>query len=212
MVRSLQNVLDQAYHQHFPLVVRKRSANDKPWINDKIKADIQNRQQAFERGDLASFRSIRNQIQRAIVKLKSTFYRSKIAAMKNSNPGTWHRQIRSLAGLSKRTSYSFPDDFGILSRQITSTTSLQVYALNYLLSISRLARPTYLPEDHHPTFNASGSFKRWRSLILLKLSILKILLFDWSKNSPWRSLLRYLPSSILFWSRVLSHRVGNVPL
>lgn len=100
----------------------------------------------------------------------------------------------------------------ILSRQITSTTSLQVYALNYLLLISRLARPTYLPEDHHPTFNASGSFKRWRSLILLKLSILKILLFDWSKNSPWRSLLRYLPSSILFWSRVLSHRVGNVPL
>ncbi|XP_030846746.1 uncharacterized protein LOC115926219 [Strongylocentrotus purpuratus] len=79
MVRSLQNVLDQAYRQHFPLVVRKRSANDKQWINDKIKTDIQKRQRALERGDLASFRSIRNQIQRAIVKLKSTFYRSKIA-------------------------------------------------------------------------------------------------------------------------------------
>nr|XP_054760324.1 uncharacterized protein LOC129266491 [Lytechinus pictus] len=117
MVQSLQTLLGQVYRQHFPLVVRRCSPNDKPWITDRLKSLIRKRQRAFEKDDRSTFRKLRNKIQREIKKRKSLYYQRKIAAMKTSNPGKWHRQLRSLAGLNKQSSFSFPQKFGTTSSE-----------------------------------------------------------------------------------------------
>ena len=151
MVQSIQSVLGQAYRQHFPLVVRRRSPNDKPWITDRLKSLIRKRQRAFELADRTTFMKLRNQIQRKIKQRKSVFYQKKIAAMKKSSPGKWHRQLRSLAGLNKRSSFNFPNDFGTSpSEQAKHINDFFANICRELPALDISSCPAFLPARRPP--------------------------------------------------------------
>ncbi|CAH1245972.1 Hypp7619 [Branchiostoma lanceolatum] len=83
---TFYRILTQAIDTHFPSKVVKTHAQDKPWISPVIKNAIKLRQRAFEEQDWATWRTLRNKVQRAIKRAKSEFYRNRVQKLKKENP------------------------------------------------------------------------------------------------------------------------------
>ena len=65
-----QTVIDKLIEICFPSKVVTRHIGDKPWITDGYRLLIRKRQYAHIVGDMVEARSLRNQVNRATVKLK----------------------------------------------------------------------------------------------------------------------------------------------
>ena len=63
-------LLNEAIETHFPLVSAKRHETDKPWMTQKIKNLISDRQAAFMQGNTAEWKILRNKIKRLIEQAK----------------------------------------------------------------------------------------------------------------------------------------------
>ena len=103
MVESFQETIDVKYRQCFELVTVKRRSNDKPCLNNDLRRLIIQRDVAFKQCPV-TYKKLRNKIHRMIKSAKTNFYDQKILHLKQSEPGKWHKQIRNLVGLKKRSS------------------------------------------------------------------------------------------------------------
>ncbi len=79
-----QTVIDKLIEICFPSKVVTRHTGDKPWITGGYRLLIRKRQRAHMREDIVEARSLRNQVNRATVKLKFEFYHTRIEAMHQS--------------------------------------------------------------------------------------------------------------------------------
>ena len=79
-----QTVIDKLIEICFPSKVVARHTCDKPWITDGYRLLIRKRQRDHMRGDIVEARSLRNQVNRATVKLTFEFYHTRIEAMHES--------------------------------------------------------------------------------------------------------------------------------
>ena len=52
-VDKFLNVLNDAYHLHFPIVNSTRKRSDKPWITHRIKVLLKQRQRAYSCGNMS---------------------------------------------------------------------------------------------------------------------------------------------------------------
>lgn len=101
-VNVLLDTLMSKYRQCFPEITVKRKSRDKPWLNNIIRQSIIKRDAAYKQGSMDTYRKLRNKVQRNIKYAKSSYYKNKIECLKHSEPGKWHRQIRSLVGFTKQ--------------------------------------------------------------------------------------------------------------
>lgn len=76
-----------------PLTPKIVMSNDPPWINKHMKSLIKQRQVAFIRGDLVSFRSLRNHVNRLRKSRRAKYYESKVEHLMNCKPRTWWKEV-----------------------------------------------------------------------------------------------------------------------
>ncbi|CAH1245962.1 RET [Branchiostoma lanceolatum] len=99
---TFYRILTQAIDTHFPSKVVKTHAQDKPWISPVIKNAIKLRHRAFEEQDWATWRTLRNKVQRAIKRAKSEFYRNRVQKLKKENPSAWYKELKVLTGTQRK--------------------------------------------------------------------------------------------------------------
>ena len=103
-----QTVIDKLIEICFPSKVVTRHTGDTPWITDGYRLLIRKRQRANMRGDIVEARSLRNQVNRATVKLKFEVYHTSIEAMHESGTQNLWENMKKINGsknnrLIKRT-------------------------------------------------------------------------------------------------------------
>ena len=86
-----QTVIDKLIEICFPSKVLTRHTGDKPWITDGYRLLIRKRQRAHMRGDIVEDRYLRNQVNRATVKLK-------LMQCMNREPKHWWKNMKKLIG------------------------------------------------------------------------------------------------------------------
>ena len=92
--------------KHFPFKIVKRHSEDKPWVTDHFKSLVAQRQVAFLKGDLITYRKLRNKVNRMSSKLESSFYSTKVANLTSVDSRNWWKHMKELLGLSsKRNSF-----------------------------------------------------------------------------------------------------------
>ena len=84
----------------FLLKTVTQHSSDKPWVTDRFRHLIRQRQRARMSGDLAEARKLRNLVNRAAPQLRQQFYQSKIASMEESSTRDWWKQMKRLMGTS----------------------------------------------------------------------------------------------------------------
>lgn len=61
---------------------------------------IHARQKALSRGDMATFRSLRNRVNRERKSCRSRHYDSRVKQLKETDPPGWWKEIKKLSGMS----------------------------------------------------------------------------------------------------------------
>ena len=80
--RQLCDIITAGLDAIMPAVKSKVHLNDPPWITPEFKTLIAKRRQAFMSGDLASFRHLRNTVNRERKALRERFFASKVKTSK----------------------------------------------------------------------------------------------------------------------------------
>lgn len=123
MVEILHSGLLVQYNCCFPEISIKRRVRDKLWFNENIRSLFEQCELAHNSEDLDCYHQLRNIVQRSISQAK--YFHRKVEHLKSSEPGKWHRQIRSLTvtGMNKKPSFSIgPADKS--NRQLADDISL----------------------------------------------------------------------------------------
>ena len=131
---------------------RKRCSNDKPWVNDKIRHLIRRRQRAFQSGDEALWKSLRNTIKRTIIHTKLTFTKCKLSQMNTTNPRSWFTTIKQIAGMdTKKGSISIPGHEKSTADELASRINNHFCTIcSTLPSLNTAQLPAYLPSATPP--------------------------------------------------------------
>lgn len=85
----LETVIKTGMDILLPLTPKIVMSNDPPWFTKQMKSLIKQRQVAFTRGDLDSFRSLRNRVNRLRKSCRAKYYESKVEHLMNCKPRTW---------------------------------------------------------------------------------------------------------------------------
>ncbi|XP_072172620.1 uncharacterized protein [Diadema setosum] len=162
-VDFFRQLLSDQYRSHFHRVTVKRRVADKAWMTNIIRSLISARNSAFKRGDMSLYKSLRNDVQRKIKIAKRLFYCKKVQQLKETEPGKWHKQIRSLSGLKKRPQFEIDPD---ISRLITANRLNTYFAdiCRQLPSCNLSELPAYLPAWPPPTIERRDVYNRLRRL------------------------------------------------
>ena len=86
-----------------PLRSKKLSINDPPWINERLKSMIRERQRALARGDDANFRRLRNSVNRLRKLCRAKYYASNVEQLRDCEPRRWWKEVKKLAGMQAAT-------------------------------------------------------------------------------------------------------------
>ena len=98
--RQLCDIITAGLDAIMPAVKSKVHLNDPPWITPEFKTLIAKRQQAFMSGDLASFRHLRNTVNRERKALRERFFASKVKHLKNTKPPQWWGEVKRITGMT----------------------------------------------------------------------------------------------------------------
>ena len=96
------SAIQNLYEVHFPVKEIKLHEKDKPWITEQYKNLIFRRQRAKEQGDMITYRSLRNQINRMTPTLRAKFYNNKIKHLKRENNKRWWNDIKPFIGIKSK--------------------------------------------------------------------------------------------------------------
>ena len=82
-----------------PLKPVKLHVNDAPWISPEFKTLIKLRQKAYAQGDQDRFRQLRHVVNRERKVLRSRYYTSRVANLKNTKPSQWWNEVKKISGM-----------------------------------------------------------------------------------------------------------------
>ena len=77
--------------------------NDAPWMSDKLKRSIKNRQRALQSGNSIEFRYYRNVVNMERKKCKSSYYDCKMKNLKHVKPKNWWSAVKKISGMDTIT-------------------------------------------------------------------------------------------------------------
>ncbi len=97
----LYNILSSAVDKYAPVEQHVLKNNDKPWITPGFKELVEQRNNAFQGGHVAAYKSLRNRVNRLRKGLQQNYFNNKIRNLKNVNNKRWWKEIKSISGLDK---------------------------------------------------------------------------------------------------------------
>ena len=77
--------------------------NDAPWMSDKLKRSIKNRQRALQSWNSIEFKYYRNVVSMERKKCKSSYYDCKIKNLKHVKPKNWWSAVKKISGMDTIT-------------------------------------------------------------------------------------------------------------
>ena len=77
--------------------------NDAPWMSDKLKRSIKNRQRALQSGNSIEFKYYCNVVNMERNKCKSSYYDCKIKSLKHVKPKNWWSAVKKISGMDTIT-------------------------------------------------------------------------------------------------------------
>ncbi|XP_030834514.1 uncharacterized protein LOC115921306 [Strongylocentrotus purpuratus] len=146
---SFQDELTTAYERCFPQITFVRREDDKPWMNNRIRSLIDQRQAAYQSGNLPRYSQLRNQVEREIKATENKFFLGKVSHLKKSQPGKWHKEIRNITSI-KKTSNKLPGSHMAPAEQADWINSHFANVCSSLPPLDRKSLPVYLPADSPP--------------------------------------------------------------
>ncbi|XP_078594556.1 uncharacterized protein LOC144872371 [Branchiostoma floridae x Branchiostoma japonicum] len=150
---ALHETLQSKIDEFFPLKSIRLHHQDRPWMSPAIKSLIRARQQAFAREDLATWKLLRNKVQRKINDSKKSYYNNKIKALKKEHAAQWHKEIKAMANMGRNDPIInieglSPSDHRATADEINKTLAAVIQSLPPL-DTSLL--PAYLPAQEAPS-------------------------------------------------------------
>nr|XP_027212358.1 uncharacterized protein LOC113805543 [Penaeus vannamei] len=133
--------ITSAYHHFFPEKKLRKHCGDLPWITDRIKRLMNQRDHAHRTSNTALYKSLRNKVIREIKLAKANFYPSKLHHMKLIK--AWNGKMKELCGLNKAPR-SFPC-INHLSGHDAANEVNTVAICQRLPSLDATQLPAYLP-------------------------------------------------------------------
>ena len=100
---TLETVIKTGMDILLPLTSKIVMSNDRPLINKQMKSLIKQRQVAFTPGDLDSFRSLRNRVDRLRKSCRAKNYETKVEHLMNCKPRTWWKEVKTLGSMKSAT-------------------------------------------------------------------------------------------------------------
>jgi hypothetical protein len=86
--------------KYLPLIRVERNSNDFPWVTDKFRYLIKQRQHYFHSGNDKMYRLFRNKVNRERKFMKQQYVNNTMSNLKTENPKNWWKCIKSLTGKS----------------------------------------------------------------------------------------------------------------
>ena len=99
----LERIVSTGMNTLLPMKSKTIITNEPPWLNRNLKKMILARQEALSRGDMTTFRSLRNRVNRERKSCRSKYYDSRVKQLKESDPSGWWKEIKKLSGMSAAT-------------------------------------------------------------------------------------------------------------
>ncbi|XP_032237538.2 uncharacterized protein LOC116618187 [Nematostella vectensis] len=147
--QAFSDVLYMAVDKYLPLRKISICSSDKPWVSNKLKYLVSKRQKALHQfgNDSPQFKMYRNSVQEECKKSKASYYKTKVAKLKNTNVKRWWKEVKGLSGDSG-SSRDWSQQ--MLCDDIPTTSDLATRFNNFLGSLTAHFEP--LPPQ------APGSF------------------------------------------------------
>jgi hypothetical protein len=93
------NVINDVIDEYLPVHTVKRNSNDYPWVTDKFRYLIKQRQHHFNNGNIKLFNIYRNKVNRERKHLKKQYVDNTLQNLKTYNPKDWWKQIKTISGM-----------------------------------------------------------------------------------------------------------------
>ena len=97
-----QNITD-LLDTFLPLKSVTKCKSDKPWVTDQYRDLIKQRQHALLSGDLVSYRSLRNRVNRLTARLRAGYYHTHVSELSPSSSKNWWSSINNLMGRNQKS-------------------------------------------------------------------------------------------------------------
>jgi len=85
--------------RHAPMILSRVKNNDRPWVTSYFKDIVNQRDDAYERGDGPLYRKLRNKANRLRKSLCRSFIDKKIIKVSDRHSKCWWRDIKSICGI-----------------------------------------------------------------------------------------------------------------
>ncbi|KAI8485726.1 hypothetical protein Bbelb_365600 [Branchiostoma belcheri] len=163
--KAFYGTLTHAIDRFFPVKTVKLHPNDKPWVTPLVKFLIRKRQEAFSSELKAKYKYYNTKVQKEIRKAKSNFYKVRVEGRKKENPRTWHKNIKDMCNMSRKTTLiNTPNidqnDFTAIANEINRKFAEVSQSLPPLDPSSL---PAFLPDFSLPTIEVWEVYAHLRS-------------------------------------------------
>ncbi|CAB4016222.1 Hypothetical predicted protein [Paramuricea clavata] len=102
-VDFFNKIVSDSLNLIMPIKIRTIHNNDAPWMSDKLKRSIKNRQRALQSGNSIEFKYYRNVVNMERKKCKSSYYDCKIKNLKHVKPRNWWSAVKKISGMNTIT-------------------------------------------------------------------------------------------------------------
>jgi hypothetical protein len=92
------NTVNRLLNEYLPTRYVFRHSGDKPWITDRFRMLIRQRQHAHSTGDMTKYRSLRNQVNRESKRLQKSYSVKMSTKFNGPDNHNWWREINQLSG------------------------------------------------------------------------------------------------------------------
>ena len=96
----LEKIVITGMNSLLPMKRKTIITSEPPWLNENLKKLIRARQEALSLGDMATFRLLRNQVNRERKSSRAKYYDSRVKQLKECDPSGWWKEIKKLSGMS----------------------------------------------------------------------------------------------------------------
>ena len=98
------STIQSLVNTHFPVKTINKNSTDKPWITERFKVLVKQRQHAWKSGNILKYKYLRNKVNRENATLRERFFKNKVSHLKATNPKNWYRDMMCLMGNGKSKS------------------------------------------------------------------------------------------------------------
>ena len=145
------NMIWKKIEDIFPLKKRRTHPTDKPWMTNKVKALIAERQKAHKLGNDERRKQLARSITQEIKKAKREYHTSQMERINKAEPRNWFNHMKRILGTEKKDSLNNIDEISRNPDRCADTINKHFAAINTTLPpLNQEQLPSYLPARPTP--------------------------------------------------------------